>query len=177
MDRLLQEEPKPARPLRSPDSALEEGRRVDIGVEAADLSEGLTLVECFFLGLHEMEGRFVTNGVPYGRGCIDLPAGELWERTVCGAGKTAAVAAGGVEEAFHTVGPRYVKLVVRTATNTSSMLSSRDSSKVMCRVTSQGGERRVMHSVSDQTTSPYICNVSHFLDCHMDNLHTCGCGH
>ena len=106
MDRILQEEPKPARPLRSPDSALEEGRRVDIGVEAADLSEGLTLVECFFLGLHEMEGRFVTNGVPYGRGCIDLPAGELWERTVCGAGKTAAV-----EEAFHTVRPRYVKLV------------------------------------------------------------------
>ena len=80
-------------------------------VEAADLSEGLTLVECFFLGLHEMEGRFVTNGVPYGRGCIDLPAGELWEWTVGGAGKTAAVAAGGVEEAFHTVGPRYVKLV------------------------------------------------------------------
>ena len=79
VDRLLQEEPKPARPLRSPDSALEEGRRVDIGVEAADLSEGLTLVECFFLDLHEMEGRFVTNGVPYGRGCIDLPAGELWE--------------------------------------------------------------------------------------------------
>ena len=79
MDRLLQEEPKPARPLRSPDSALEEGRRVDIGVEAADLSEGLTLVECFFLDLHEMEVRFVTNGVPYGRGCIDLPAGELWE--------------------------------------------------------------------------------------------------
>ena len=115
VDGLLQEEPKPARPLRSPDSALEEGGRVDIGVEAADLSEGLTLVECFFLGSHEMEGRLIR-----GRGCIDLPAGELWERTqedgggkrrrrsVRGAGKAAAVAAGGAEEAAR---PRYVKLV------------------------------------------------------------------
>ena len=104
MDGLLQEEPKPARPLRSPDSALGEGERVDIGVEAADLSEGL------------MEGRSIRRG----RGCIDLPAGALWERTqedgggkrrrrsVHGAGKTTAEAAGGVEEAAR---PRYVKPV------------------------------------------------------------------
>ena len=115
VDGLLQDEPGPARPLRSPDSALEEGGRVDIGVEAASHGEGLTLVECFFLGSREMEGGSIR-----GRGCIDRPAGQLWEttqedaggkrrrRSLRGAAKTRTTAADGAGE---TARPRYVKLV------------------------------------------------------------------
>lgn len=106
---LLGDEPTPARPLRSPDSALEESGRMDLGVEAAALSEGLPLVECFFLGSHEMEGPI------RGRGCIDSPAGELWERTqerkrrrsFRGSTKVRGEAAS--EET--ATRPRYVKLV------------------------------------------------------------------
>jgi hypothetical protein len=111
---LLGDEPTPARPLRSPDSALEEGGQVDIGVEAsADLSEGLPLVECFYLGCHEMEGPI------RGRGCIDLPAGELWERTQEDAGGkrrrslrgSAKGRGGAASDDTAATRPRYVKLV------------------------------------------------------------------
>ena len=78
-DVLLEEEP-PARPLLSPDlsSAQEEGSRADVGVDhaARDLQQGVSLGECFYLGAHDMEGRSVR-----GRGCIDTPAGELWQQT------------------------------------------------------------------------------------------------
>ena len=104
---LLEEEHTPARPLLSPDSALEEGSRGDVGVDVAmNLREGVSLVECFYLGAHEMEGRSIR-----GRGCIDTPAGELWEQTQEDSGKRRrrrTVAAKGETEGFR---PRYVKLV------------------------------------------------------------------
>ena len=111
-DGLLEEEHIPARPLLSPDSALEEGGRLDIGVETAiDLRQGVCLVECFYLGAYEMEGRSIR-----GRGCIDTPAGELWEQTQEEAGKkrrrslrAASKEASSSRE--QTSRPRYVKLV------------------------------------------------------------------
>ena len=113
-DGLLEDEPTPARPLRSPDSALEDGGSIDVGVEATDLGEGLSLVECFYLGAHEMEGRSIR-----GRGCIDSPAGELWERTQEDAGflrrrrslRGSTKVRGGSTSCEETARPRFVKLV------------------------------------------------------------------
>ena len=112
---FLGDEPTPARPLRSPDSALEEGGRGDVGVEgsAANLSEGLSLVECFYLGCYEMDGPI------RGRGCIDTPAGELWERTQEDGGRkrrrslrgSTKVRGGTAAAEDSAVRPRYVKLV------------------------------------------------------------------
>lgn len=112
-DGLLEEEPVPARPLRSPDSALEEGGRIDVGVDAVDLRQGLSLVECFYLGANEMEGRSIR-----GRGCIDSPAGELWQQTQEEQGKkrrrsvkTGTTSKGGATGCTEGFRPRFVKLV------------------------------------------------------------------
>ena len=99
-DVLLEEEHTPARPL---DSALEEGGRVDMGVEAVDLQQGVSLVECFYLGAYDMEGRSIR-----GRGCIDTPAGELWLQTQEDPSKKRRRRASGADDGFR---PRYVKLV------------------------------------------------------------------
>lgn len=110
-DALLEEEHTPARPLLSPDlqSSLEEEESADIGVDVTwDLRQGFTLVECFYLGAHDMAGRSIR-----GRGCIDTPAGELWLQTQEESGKKrrrrTLPPTRGDGDGFR---PRYVKLVV-----------------------------------------------------------------
>ena len=97
-DGLLEEEPASERRLgRSLSSSQgEEGNNTPV-----DLQNGVCLVECFYLGAYEMEGRSIR-----GRGCIDTPAGELWEKTQEEAGKKRRGSSRNVEAR-----PRYVKLV------------------------------------------------------------------
>lgn len=109
-DALLEEEHTPAQPLLSPDlySTLEEGNHADTGEDVTwDLRQGFTLVECFYLGAHDMAGRSIR-----GRGCIDTPAGELWLQTQEESGKKRRRRTlppfKGDSDGFR---PRYVKLV------------------------------------------------------------------
>lgn len=70
---------------------------------SVDLQQGVSLVECFYLGSHDMEGREVR-----GRGCIDTVAGELWQQTQEDPSRKRRRSLHGRREAFT---PRYVKLV------------------------------------------------------------------
>lgn len=104
VDGLLHEERRSQRPVSA--TLSEEEERVET---AMDLQSGISLVECFYLGSHEMEGRSIR-----GRGCIDTPAGELWEKTQEEAGKKrrrSARHAGSREASGEGIRPRYVKLV------------------------------------------------------------------
>lgn len=109
-DALLEEELATGQPLLSPDlySSLEEGERVDTSDDVTlDLQQGVTLVECFYLGAHDMSGRSIR-----GRGCIDTPAGELWLQTQEDSSKKrrrrTLPPTKGDSDGFR---PRYVKLV------------------------------------------------------------------
>lgn len=108
VDGLLEEEEEPrslAQGGRGGEGSADEGSN-----EAVDLQSGLSLVECFYLGAYEMEGRSIR-----GRGCIDTPAGELWEKTQEEAGgkkrRRSSRNAASKEASGCSSRPRYVKLV------------------------------------------------------------------
>ena len=110
-DALIVDEP-PARPLLSPSSHTDGGvvQKENAGSAGEDLSrnlrQGVILVESFYLGAYDMQGRVIR-----GRGCIDAPAGELWQQTQEDANRKRRRSVPPKRDAFR---PRYVKLVAGT---------------------------------------------------------------
>lgn len=110
-DTLMTDEP-PARPLLSPSSSsaggvVQEESAGSVGVELSrNLRQGVTLVESFYLGAYDMQGRTIR-----GRGCIDAPAGELWQQTQENGTRKRHRSVPAKRDAFR---PLYVKLVAGT---------------------------------------------------------------
>lgn len=70
---------------------------------AGSVNEGLQLADCFYLGSYDMTGMTIR-----GRGCIDYPAGLLWENTQEYSQKGRK---NSVPTKFDSYKPKYVRLV------------------------------------------------------------------
>ena len=72
-------------------------------VLAGSVNESLQLADCFYLGSYDMTGMTIR-----GRGCIDFPAGLLWENTQEYSQKGRK---NSVPSKFDSYQPKYVRLV------------------------------------------------------------------
>ena len=94
--------PGPSRP-----SPSDGGQETESGVgPTTKLPQGVALAECFYLGAYDMQGREIR-----GRGCIDGPAGKLWQQTQDDGSRRRRRTVSDDRDTFR---PRFVKLVAGT---------------------------------------------------------------
>ena len=76
---------------------------LDITLTGSVDGEGIQLADCFYLGSYDMTGMTVR-----GRGCIDFPAGYLWENTQ---ENTQRRRKNSLPTKFDSYRPKYVRLI------------------------------------------------------------------
>ena len=76
---------------------------LDITLTGSVNGEGIQLTDCFYLGSYDMTGMTIR-----GRGCIDFPAGYLWENTQ---ENTQRRRKNSLPTKFDSYRPKYVRLI------------------------------------------------------------------
>ena len=104
-DGLITKDPPSPRPSSA--SPSDGGHETESGLgPSMKLRQGVGLAECFYLGAYDMQGREIR-----GRGCIDGPAGKLWQQTQENGSRRRRRTVSDQQDMFR---PRFVKLVAGT---------------------------------------------------------------